>query len=367
MVWRHLVLAVILALSTVPGGISHAQAQEAGTEALGTPLGGFILYPSLTLGVEYNDNIFATDNDEEDDIIFRIRPQVLLTSDWDNHSLQFLAEGDFARYADNTSEDTTGYRFLSDGRIDILRDTYATLNAGVTQTFEERGSADDVNGEEPTKEHTFGGGAGFFHRFNRTWLELDGSVVYRKFDDVDAAGGGTINNSDRDRIEYSSSQRLGYDFNPDIGAFLQTTFARISYEDSSDDFGDSRDSIDYSLSAGLRLDITDLIFGDVFAGVTRSEFDDSQFDTETTWNIGGNLTWSVTELTTANFSAARTWEQTTVQGSSTALTTTAGVVVNHSLTDTVTLRRNRPDGQHLLNGPGSHLSYESFCSLGSEL
>jgi hypothetical protein len=334
---RRWILAIFLGLALAVGAGAPAFSQGAGTEALGTPVGAFIVYPSLTLGTEYNDNIFATDGDEEDDIIFRIRPQVLVASDWDNHSLQFLGEGNFARYVDNTSEDTNGFRFLSDGRVDILRDTFATLNAGVTQTFEERGSADDVNGEEPTKELTYGGGAGFFHTFNRVWLELNGSVVKRDFSDVDAAGGGQINQDDRDRIEYSSSQRVGYDFNPDIGAFLQTTFARTSYNDSSDDFGDSRDSIDYSLSGGLRLDVTDLIFGDVFAGVTRSEFDDSAFDTETTWNIGGNLTWLVTELTTANFSAARTWEETTVEGSSTALTTTAGVNVNHSLTDDVSL------------------------------
>ena len=147
---RRWILAIFLGLALAVGAGAPAFSQGAGTEALGTPVGAFILYPSLTLGTEYNDNIFATDGNEEDDIIFRIRPQVLVASDWDNHSLQFLAEGDLARYVDNSSEDTSGYRFLSDGRVDILRDTFATLNAGVTQTFEERGSADDVNGEEPT-------------------------------------------------------------------------------------------------------------------------------------------------------------------------------------------------------------------------
>ncbi len=337
MVRRRVGLATVLGLAVGWGQMSPALAQEAGTEALGTPLGAFIVYPSLTLGTEYNDNIFATDDGEEDDVIFRIRPEVRVISDWDNHLLQFLASGDLARYVDHTSENTSGFRFLADGRIDVLRDTFATLNAGVAQTFEERGSPDDVNGEEPTKELTYGGGAGFSHRFNRLWLELNGDVTWRDFSDVDAAGGGQINNDDRDRVEYSTSQRLGYDFNPEVAAFLQTTYARTSYSDTSDDFGDSRDSNDYSLSGGIRLDVTDVIFGDVFAGVTRSQFDDSEFDTETTWNIGGNLTWDVTELTTATFSAARTWEETTVAGSSTALTTTAGVSVIHSLTDFISL------------------------------
>lgn len=339
-VWRQLTLATIWGLALNWGGLSHSLAQEtsAGTEALGTPVGAFILYPSLTLGTEYNDNIFATDGDEEDDVIFRITPQVRLISDWDNHMIQFLAEGDFARYVDHSSEDTTGYRFLSDGRIDILRDTYATLNLGVTRTFEERGSPDDADGEEPTQEDTYGGGAGFFHRFNKVWLELNGQAVRRLFDNVDAQGGGTINNEDRDRLEISTTHRLGYDFNPDIGAFIQTSFERVNYDDSTTDTGDSnRDSDSYGLAGGIRLDVTEVIFGDIFAGVTRREFDSSQWDTETTWEVGGDLTWEVTELTTANFNASRSWEETTVAGSSTALTTVAGAAVTHSLLDTVAI------------------------------
>jgi uncharacterized protein (PEP-CTERM system associated) len=53
--------------------------------------------------------------------------------------------------------------------------------------------------------------------------------------------------------------------------------------------------------------------------------------------VGSNLTWLVTELTTANFTASRQWQQTTVDGASSALTTTAGTTVTHSLLDTVTL------------------------------
>ncbi len=182
---RGRILAVLFGLTLGCGFAGEADAQE----ALGTPLGGFILYPSLTLGTEYNDNIFATDGDEEDDVIFRITPALKLESDWDNHALGFLASASFNRHVDHTSEDTTGYRFLSNGRLDILRDTFATANAGIVRSFEERGSADDVNGEEPTEELTIAGNLGFSHRFARTWMELNAGIAHRDFNDVDAAGG----------------------------------------------------------------------------------------------------------------------------------------------------------------------------------
>jgi hypothetical protein len=334
---RRAVLASLLVLVLGWGTIQEAASQEAGTEALGTPIGAFLIYPSLTVATEYNDNIFATNTDEEDDVIFTITPEVSVQTDWDVHSLEFLASTTLKQYVDHTGENTLDYRFLSSGRVDILEDTFATLSAGISRHHEERGSADDVFGEEPTAFTTMGGSAGFSHRFNRVWTELNGSVTYLNYDDVDAAGGGTFNNTDRDRVEYGSSARVGYDFNPDIGAFVEGSFNLVDYDEPTDDNGFDRNSYDYGLAVGMRFDITELLFGDAFVGVTRSEFDDSRFASTTTFDVGSDLTWEATPLTSVNLSASRTWEETTVAGASSALTTNAALSVNHSLLDTVTL------------------------------
>jgi hypothetical protein len=333
---RQRILAVLFGLALSYGLAGRAAAQE-GTEALGTPIGGFILYPTLDIGTEYNDNIYATDHNTNDDVIFHITPAVRLQSDWDNHSLGFFASGTFDRYVDHTSEDTTGYRFLTDGCLDILQDTYATAEAGIIRSFEERGSPDDVNGEKPTEEFTIAGNLGFYHRFTQTWMDLNGGIAHRDFKDVDATGGGTINNNDRDRVEYTSSARVGYDFNPEVAVFVEGTFNYNDYDTTPDDNGFDRNSKNYSATAGFQFDITNVLYGDLFGGITRSEYDDSSFNNETTWTAGSDLTWDVTELTTAVFTASRSWQETTVDGASSALTTTGGVSLTHSLLDTVTL------------------------------
>lgn len=326
---------LVLILSWV--GIEAAASQEAGTEALGTPVGTFLVYPSLTGATEYVDNVFATKTDKVDDVIFTVTPEVDIKSDWDLHSLEFLASATAKQHVDQTDENTLEYRFLSFGRVDIVEDTFATLSAGISRFFEERGSPDDVFGTEPTAFTTVGGAAGLSHRFNRVWTELNAAVTSLTYDDVEAAGGGTINNSDRDRLEYASSARLGYDFNPDIGAFVEGSFKLANYSEPLDDNGFDRDSYDYGLAVGMKFDITELLFGDFFVGATRSEFDDPRFAGQTTFDLGSNLTWNVTPLTTATLSASRTWEATTVAGASSALTTNAGLIVDHSLLDTVTL------------------------------
>ena len=326
------VLGLLLALAPVE--IAHSQE---GTEALGTPVGAFIFYPSLTVDTEYDDNIFATDGNEEDDIIFRIKPLVNIESDWDNHSLQFLSSATFNQFVDNTSEDVIDYEFLSSGRVDILEDTFLFVSAGVNRTHEDRTSPDDVQGEEPTQYTIIGGSLGFEHRFNRVWTEFDNTIQHLDFDDVDGGPGVTINNDDRDRLETTSRLRVGYDLNPDVSAFVQGSFGLENYDETPDDAGFDRDSYGYGVAVGMRFDITDLIIGDAFVGYQERKQDDDLFDDENTYNIGAGLTWFATELTTANLNASRGWEETTVAGSSAALTTNFNVTVNHSLTDTVTL------------------------------
>ena len=332
----RLVFGAFVVLGVGFGDISQAASQE-GTEALGTPLGAFLIYPSVTVKSAYNSNIFAEETDEQQDIIITVSPEVRVESDWDNHSIQLLAGADLLGYLDNSDEDVVDYRLLSAGRVDILEDTFATLSLGFRQDHEDRGSPDDVSGAEPTEFTTTAAGMGFSHRFARVWIELSGDLAGLDFDDVPAQGGGEINNDDRDRFEFDTRLRVGYDFNPAISAFLQGTFSLADYEDSLDDNGFAQDDINYGGAAGFRFDVTELVFGDLFVGYTRSEFDDSRFGSQDSFAVGSDLTWEVTELTSVNLLASRSWEQTTVAGASTALTTNAGLGVSHSLLDTVTL------------------------------
>ena len=54
-----------------------ALAQEVGPyEPLGIRAGSFLIYPTLSVSEAYDDNVFATDNDTEDDWITLISPRV---------------------------------------------------------------------------------------------------------------------------------------------------------------------------------------------------------------------------------------------------------------------------------------------------
>lgn len=338
---RIFLIAALASLTSFVGGIGEAAAQGSGgttvtsrphpeTDAIGVLLDSFVLFPSLTLGTEYNDNIFATDGNEEDDVIFTVSPQIAMQSDWGRHALGFQGSATIFRYADSQSEDVEDYTLAGNGRFDILRDTFVTASLGVKRRHEERGSADDVNGDEPTVFTTTGGEMAFSHQFNRVSTQFGGLVRHLDFNDVDAPGG-SINNDDRDRMEYKTSLRVGYDLHPSAGAFVQGAFNLEDYDQTPDDDGFDRDSHGYELVGGIGFDLTGLVFGEFFAGVLSEEFEDSEFGSRQSYALGADIAWNVTPLTTLSLGASRGFEETTVDGASSALTTDVEVSADHEL------------------------------------
>ena len=329
LIGRSLVFAsmgVVLICGLARG--AHAQGADYGAQ--GIALGSFLVFPSLTVDTIYRDNIFATDDNEVDDVVFSIAPQISLNSDWGRHALGVSAAANFSRYLDSTQEDTDNYSIAANGRLDIVRDTYLTADAGYQLTNEDRGSPDDANGNEPTEFTVGGGQLLFFNRFNRLWFELLGSARRLNFDDVGATGG-RINNDDRDRVEYGSSVRVGYDLSPETALFVRAGYNKESYDQQRDDQGFERNSSGYDVVAGVKLEFTNLITGNIFGGAVREEFDDPRFNDETSYTVGAGVVWDVTQLTTVNLNASRRFEETTVPDASSALTTNAGFSVTHEL------------------------------------
>lgn len=302
------------------------------SDQVGLPVGSFVVYPSLDVGYAYDDNIFATENNEKDDHIFTVTPTVAIESDWNNHAFGLQSSATIFRYADNTDEDVEDYGVATNGRIDILRSTALNLGAGFQHAHEDRGSADDAQGKEPTEFDTFGGQAVLSHRFSALWSDVGATLKYLDYDDVSAAGGGSINNDDRDRLETEAFLTVGYDFHPDASAFVRGSFDIETYDHTPDDNGFDRDSKGFAFVAGSNFDLTGVTFGEVFAGIMHRNNDDSAFDDDDlSYTLGANVDWNVTQLTTVHLEAARSFEETTVDNSSSTLTTDAAISVDHEL------------------------------------
>lgn len=311
-----------------------APAQTAGDgddyAPIGARLGGFLLYPKLTVKEQFSDNIFKADTAEQEDFITEISPNLNLQSDWNRHSLQLDVGADIGRYADSNDDDYEDYDFRARGRIDGTQALTFNGEARYRMLHEERGGDDVATDAAAPAEYTRANGEiSAEYKPNRFGLTLETTADDYDYDDNPTIGGGTTNNDDRDRLEWTASVRAGYEIQDEYEAYLKATYNDRNYDDSLDDNGLNRDSDGYNIQAGLAVDLTRLVRADVAVGWMEQDYADSALDDADGFSADARVRWSFTELTTIRFNALRAINETTSNNVSSILFTSVGAGVDH--------------------------------------
>ena len=292
-------------------------------DPLGIRAGGFLIYPSTSVSGSYNDNILATNDDEEDDFIFTVSPEIAVRSNFPRHSLNFAVRSDVGRYVDHTDEDFWDFGAAMAGRLDITRNNRLTAAASAGREHEARDDPDDPGADvtnKPVEYYAYTGALGFEQDFNRLNFGLLGTFDRNDYDEQDA------DEDQRDRNLYGARLRTGYFVSPRINAFLQGGYVREQRDASN---ASQRDNNVYSAGVGTAIDFTGLLFGEAVVGWAVQEFDDSQFQGSSGFTYGVNLTWNPTQLTSLRLDGVGGYEPSDVGASN--LTHQIGLRVDHEL------------------------------------
>ena len=300
-------------------------------DALGVPVGGFLLFPALSIRQEFNSNVFATQRGTISDLITVLEPSFALRSNWSNHALEFFASAAIGRYWDETSENYEDFTVGTTGRLDVTRQTQIFAGASFKELHEDRGSPDDVGGKEPTEYSLTTASLGVRQGFNRLSFRLDGIFDRYDFRDVSAGGGGTIDRDGRDRNQYLVRLRSSYEFAPLREVYLLTSANWRDYRKSRDASGFDRDSTGFEIAAGIQYDLSGVTFIDFFIGYRQQDYADGSLKTARGPSGGLKLTWNVTRLTTVTGSLSREIEETTLAGSSSYFATRGDLTIDHEL------------------------------------
>ena len=272
-------------------------------DALGIRAGGFLIFPSVTVDGQYNDNVFATDENEEEDFIVTFRPRIAVRSNFPRHSLNWTVQSDVGRYVDNTDENFWDYGTNLAGRLDITRRNRLVGNARFAHGHEDRDDPEDPGADtedEPVEFNEFGGTLGFEQDFNRFNFRVLGTADRRDYDEDNP----DVPEDDRDRTLYGGRLRTGYFISPRINAFLQGGYRREERDTSEkDDPPINRDNDVYDARVGTAIDITGLLFGELSVGWALQEFDESDLDSENNLVYSAALTWNPTQLTSLRLDA----------------------------------------------------------------
>ena len=297
-------------------------------DPLGVHAGAFRIFPRAEIGEAYNDNIFAVKNNEDSDFITLLRPQVRAESDWGRHALALQAGAENGRYLDHTHENYLDGYVSADSRLDVVYGTFIRSGLGWQHLHEDRGSPDDVQGEEPTEYELYSANLGISRARGLISASLDGRVDRWNWHNVNAPGG-HIDQNQRDRNQYLLVGQLGYEYLPNTSAFIRLTGRLRDYDGS--DAGVDRDSEGYAAALGTQLNFTGKTSGEVFLGYQHTSYNDSSLDSYSSPSGGLDLLWNVTGLTSVRAFATGAIEETTSSGASSYIAIRFGSSIEHEL------------------------------------
>ncbi len=255
---------------------------------LGIRAGSFIIRPGLDVQENYTDNVFSTKSSEKSDFITRFMPRVSAASTWSNHAVSAFASANIGRHKEYSFEDYEDYTLGATGRLDILRSTKVSGRVETQKRHESRDSPDDPGALRPQEYDVHIARVDGSHRINRVSFSLGLGVEQYDYDGAPT----------RDRSDYTTSLRVGYELVQNYEAFVRLTYNIRDYDRGMDGAGLDHDSDGYEAVAGVRIDFGGITFGDFFLGYRRQDYQSPVFNDSSGPMIGADITWNVTPLTT---------------------------------------------------------------------
>ncbi|MEM9723948.1 MAG: outer membrane beta-barrel protein [Pseudomonadota bacterium] len=300
-------------------------------DELGIRRGAFTIRPELNTSIEFTDNAFFSETQEEEDFILRVAPSVSVESEWSRHALRASAGAAYGFFFDNQSDNYVDAFGELQGVYDISRIASVRATGLVQRQHDRRGNIDVANAAiEPVEYTTYTGRVDGRYKPNRVRISPFAEYSFRDFEDNSTIFG-IDNNDDRDRGRVAGGLEIGYEFLRGYEAFVRAQLDSVNYSDSVDDQGLDRDSVGVAGLAGVRFELTRLLVADLGVGYISRDYDDANLDRLTGITALARANWSVTPLTHVVLSVERDIEETTTAGASGAFATIGEVEVVHSL------------------------------------
>jgi hypothetical protein len=309
-------------------------------EALGVPLGGFVLFPSLTAATTFDNNIRRTQENTLSDTFFAFSPALALRSRWAQHALNLSASSDTLVYAKYSSENVTNYTFSADGRVDVRSSLRIIGLVSYAQLYLPRGSPElPSDATKPLPYSMTRSDVAVEYQPARLGIEFGVGFEGYRYDSLDTLGGPEFSWEDQNRDVIIPRARLFYEFSPGYAAYIEARHEERNFELPVDRSGFNRSSQGRRLRGGVEAQLGNLIQGDAFLGYLNQQYA-APLEDISGLDFGASLDWFVTPLTTLHLTAARLVNDTTFVQVSATDDQSIGIGIDHELLRNLILRGN---------------------------
>lgn len=243
----------------------------------GVRVGNYIIAPSVTVGTQYDDNLYASRTNKASDVRVDVSPAVRVTSQFARHALDFSFGGRFSEYLEYEKYNHNDGFFNATGALHI--DSAHTLSFNVVSKYDHDSmmAPDSPTGASgPTPVWNNSVSVGLRRDQGRMWAAVGAKAQAWNYYDVRAFDGTVINQDNRDLEILSSNIRVGYRLWPGHEVIMQ---ARALRQTTPGERALNRDASGYEVIAGMLSELNPVIRWRMFGGYSMRDFDRPELGT----------------------------------------------------------------------------------------
>jgi hypothetical protein len=281
-------------VDTEPADTAGNRVQPA-YDPVGIRRGPITIWPSLAVTGTYDSNVFAREDNAISDFSLTMVPSVRVTYDRPRANASFTTNVRLRRYATLTEQDDEQYRANLRGDMELGSTTRLGASLGWARSTVSRGSSENgLQNGSPLRQSKWTASTRLSTRFNRLAVTASADAERFRFNNVRLDDGTVIDQSFRNGSTLGGALGLAYSVGPRFALVAQGSATKFDYRDPRPT--SNRDAMDYSLSAGGRYEITELLFAELTAGIREHDFRGAAFTDVSGLALSGRLRWYPTPL-----------------------------------------------------------------------
>jgi len=301
-------------------------------EAIGVPLGGFMVFPTIKAQLGSSDNVYQTADNRVSDGFVMISPKVKIASNWAVNSLVFEASGNFKRFFKETPRNENGWVTGLSGKFSIDPEKTVGFTVRTQRYYESQftGAAQN-NISTPVRAQASTAALSAETRMARVRGVLAGDFTHVNFLPAISRLGAIVNQDDRDRDIGRVVGHLEYGLTPQVGVFVEGAGTFTGYRTPLATGLANRNSGEGRFVAGLSLDLAAKIRGSVSVGYLNRNYRSPLYSDVSGLTLNAKAEYFPSQLTTVSLSARREVEDAIFAGTGGYFNTGATLRVDHEL------------------------------------
>ena len=257
---------------------------------------GFKIYARMDTEEEYNDNIYATEDDADADFITRFKPSATVVKDVGRHQFTVKAKGEMERYADSPDENTIDGEAQFGGVLEAYRSFVIPFNVthGVYHTDRDkvRGTSFGALTRKPVEYSETTAETGFRYQPNRLGLSVMGRTGQTRYKNGETNSGAEAIYKDGDFDQTEIDARLSYATQTSFEPYVQVKWAdqnmkNREYVAGSGFTGNDRSNKSFLARLGSTFDYKGLVTGFLSIGRENRTYDQSNIDDASSLSFAG--------------------------------------------------------------------------------